>query len=164
MLVAGLISQKFEVKPEEPSEYPKFPDVIGLEETKDDLKEIIACIKNNKKYEQMGAKMVRGILLTGPPGTGKTFIAKALANECGANFYYKSGSEIQSMYVGVSAQNIKRLFKEAKKNGPAIIFIDEIDSIGGKRDSQINYGSEGGTFFRYQIWAIFGKISYSIRS
>ena len=146
-----MMGHKFEVKPEEPSEYPKFSDVIGLEETKDDLKEIIACIKNSKKYKDMGAKMVRGVLLTGPPGTGKTFIAKALANECGAKFYYKSGSEIQSMYVGVSAQNIKKLFKEAKKNGPAIIFIDEIDSIGGKRDSQISYSSEGRLSIQFRI-------------
>lgn len=145
--MGGLFIQKFEVRAEKPSNFPKFKDVIGLEEAKNDFKEVIACIKNNEKYKKMGAKMVRGIMLTGPPGTGKTFMAKALANECEANFYYKSGSEMQSMFVGETAQNIKKLFKEAKKNTPAIIFIDEIDSIGGKRDSQIQYGSEGCYFF-----------------
>lgn len=141
----------FTVKKSEPTDYPKFDDVIGLEEVLHDLKEVVDCLKNRKKYSEMGAELPKGILLEGPPGTGKTLMARALANECGANFYYKSGSEMESMFVGESAKKLKSLFQTARENTPAIIFIDEIDSIAGSRN-EMSYGSEGGYFLRYRVY------------
>ena len=125
-----------------PSDYPKFKDVIGLEEVVKDFKEIVDCIQNREKYDQMGATLPRGILLEGPPGTGKTLLARALANECKCTFYYKSGSELEDMFVGQAAQKIKLLFKKAKENAPCVIFIDEIDSVAGNRTA-VSFGSEG---------------------
>ena len=134
--------RQFNVTPQTPSEHPKFSDVIGLEEVVKDFKEIVDCLQNREKYDQMGATLPRGILLEGPPGTGKTLLARALANECGAKFYYKSGSELEDMFVGEAAKKIKLLFETAKKNSPSIIFIDEIDSIAGSRN-EMSFGSEG---------------------
>ena len=109
------------------------------------------CIQNKEKYDEMGATLPRGILLEGPPGTGKTLLAKALANECKCTFYYKSGSELEDMFVGQAAQKIKSLFKKAKENAPCVIFIDEIDSIAGNRN-EMSFGSEG-NFTIYYIFS-----------
>lgn len=133
------MGSKFEVTPEPASEFPKFNDIIGIEKIKEEFKEIVEFINNSEKYDKIGATLPKGILLTGPPGTGKTYIARALANECGCNFYYKSASELEDMFVGETSKKIKKLFKEAKKNGPSVIFLDEIDSIAGKRE--IEFGN-----------------------
>lgn len=106
-----------------------------MEEAKREIKEFVDFLKNSKKYRELGAKIPRGALLTGPPGTGKTMLAKACAGEAGVNFLYTSGSEFVEMYVGVGAGRVRELFKEAKANSPTIIFIDEIDAIGKKRES-----------------------------
>ena len=94
------------------------------------------------KYDGMGAKLPRGILLNGPPGTGKTLIAKAIAGEAGVPFLYASGSQFDEMYVGVGAKRMRKLFSEAREQSPCIIFIDEIDAVGGKRGNR-GGGSEG---------------------
>lgn len=116
-----------------------FDDVIGYEEEKQELYEIVDFLKNPDYYIEMGAKIPNGVLLEGPPGTGKTLMAKAVAGEAGVNFYSISGSDFIEMFVGVGASRVRNLFKDAKKNGPAIVFIDEIDAI-GSRDS----GGPGG--------------------
>ena len=113
----------------------KFQDVAGMEESKLEIQEFVDFLKNPKKYHKLGAKIPRGAMMYGPPGTGKTMLAKACAGEAGVNFYYTSGSEFVEMYGGVGASRVRQLFKEAKENSPAIIFIDEIDAIGRKRDS-----------------------------
>lgn len=96
--------------------------------------EFVEFLKNPEKYDKIGARMPRGALLSGPPGTGKTLLAKACAGEAGVPFFYLSGSEFVEMFVGVGASRVRKLFKKAKQNSPAIIFIDEIDAIGKKRD------------------------------
>ncbi len=116
-----------------------FDDVIGLKEEKQELVEIIDFLKNPKKYNEMGAKIPNGVLLEGPPGTGKTLMAKAIAGEANVPFYSISGSDFIEMFVGVGASRVRSLFKEAKKEGSAIVFIDEIDAI-GSRDT----GAPGG--------------------
>ncbi|WP_420885399.1 ATP-dependent zinc metalloprotease FtsH [Candidatus Phytoplasma ziziphi] len=110
-----------------------FKDVAGNEEEKEEMKELIDFLKKPKKYAAVGAKIPKGILLEGPPGTGKTLLAKALAGEAGVPFYAVSGSEFVEKYVGVGASRVRELFKEAKYNAPCILFIDEIDVLGGKR-------------------------------
>lgn len=110
-----------------------FKDVIGIDEFKDELMEIVDYLKNPEKYEEMGAYVPKGILLSGRPGTGKTMLAQALANEADCTFLYKSGAEFDHVFVGSGARNVRELFKKARKKAPAIIFIDEIDSIGGER-------------------------------
>lgn len=99
-----------------------------------EISEFVDFLKNPKRYTELGAKLPKGALLTGPPGTGKTLLAKATAGEAGVPFYYLSGSDFVEMYVGVGAARVRDLFKQAKKKQPAIIFIDEIDAIGKKRD------------------------------
>lgn len=116
----------------------KFSDVAGLKEVKEELYEIVDSVKNKAKYEKMGAKLPRGILFYGPPGTGKTLMAKALAGETKSRFFYVAGSEFTEKYVGVGAQRVRKLFDKARKQAPSIIFIDEIDSIGGQRNSDTN--------------------------
>lgn len=116
-----------------------FSDVVGYEEEKQELVEIIDFLKNPTLYQEMGAKIPNGVLLEGPPGTGKTLMAKAVAGEANVPFYSISGSDFIEMFVGVGASRVRSLFKEAKKNGPCIVFIDEIDAI-GSRDS----GAPGG--------------------
>ncbi|GAA6009087.1 hypothetical protein JCM10207_004088 [Rhodosporidiobolus poonsookiae] len=113
-----------------------FKDVHGVEEAKDELYEIVEFLKDPKKFEKLGGRLPRGILLTGPPGTGKTLLARAVAGEAGVPFFSASGSEFDEMYVGVGARRIRELFAAARKNSPAIIFIDELDAIGGKRSSK----------------------------
>ncbi len=115
-----------------------FKDVAGLEEIKEELQETIDFINNSFKYKKMGAKIPKGILFHGPPGTGKTLLAKAVAGETNSTFLYASGSEFVEKYVGVGAKRVRTLFERAKKEAPSIIFIDEIDAIGTKRNSESN--------------------------
>ncbi len=115
-----------------------FDDVAGLEEIKDDLMDVIDFLNNEDKYRSMDAKVPRGILLYGPPGTGKTLIAKAIAGEAKATFIYSSGSEFVEKYVGVGAKRVRTIFERARKDAPSIIFIDEIDALGAKRNSESN--------------------------
>ncbi|KAL8284247.1 hypothetical protein RQP46_004996 [Phenoliferia psychrophenolica] len=110
-----------------------FKDVHGCEEAKNELFEIVEFLKNPSVFERLGGRIPRGVLLTGPPGTGKTLLARAVAGEAGVAFFPVSGSEFDEMYVGVGAKRIRELFKAARKAAPAIIFIDELDAIGGKR-------------------------------
>lgn len=118
----------------------KFKDVAGLEEVKEDLMTVVDFLKNPDKYKEAGAEIPKGILLYGPPGTGKTLLAKAVAGEAGVKFKAVSGSDFDEKYVGVGASKMRKLFDDAKSNAPCIIFIDEIDSMGGKRHSkQSNY-------------------------
>ena len=118
----------------------KFDDVAGLEEEKHELIEVVNFLKEPKKFEEMGAKIPRGILLCGKPGTGKTLIAKAIAGEAGVPFIPMSGSEFIEMFAGLGASRVRKLFEKAKKIAPCIIFIDEIDAIGSRRTS--NSGAE----------------------
>lgn len=110
-----------------------FRDVAGLDVEKEELWEIVDFLKNPEKYTKIGAKIPKGVLLAGSPGTGKTLLAKAVAGEAGVKFLALSGSDFVEMYVGVGASRVRNLFKEARKNAPCIIFIDEIDAVGGKR-------------------------------
>jgi AFG3 family protein len=110
-----------------------FQDVVGMQKSKDEIVEFIDFLKHPQKYNKLGARIPKGALLTGPPGTGKTMIAKACAGESKVPFFTISGSEFIEMYVGVGAQRVRNLFKEAKENAPSIIFIDEIDAVGKKR-------------------------------
>ena len=114
----------------------KFSDVIGQDEILEDVKYITMLLKNPNLGDDMGVKAPRGILFSGPPGTGKTLIAKAIAGEAGVPFIYMSGSEFVELYVGLGAKKVREVFKRAKENAPCILFIDEIDSIGGKRGSK----------------------------
>jgi cell division protease FtsH len=112
-----------------------FQDVAGVDECREELVDIVAFLKNNSTYQQMGAHMPRGVLLVGEPGTGKTLLAKAIAGEAGVPFFSTSGSEFIEMFVGVGASRVRSLFKKARSKAPSIIFIDEIDAIGRKRHS-----------------------------
>ena len=117
----------------------KFDDVAGIESQKKELTEVLDFLKNPKKYKKIGAKIPKGILFSGEPGTGKTLLAKALAGEAGVSFFNMNGSEFEEMFVGLGASRIRKLFKKARKNAPSVIFIDEIDSIGLKRGEKYNY-------------------------
>ncbi|XP_077592588.1 ATP-dependent zinc metalloprotease YME1L1-like [Stigmatopora nigra] len=110
-----------------------FEHVKGVEEAKNELQDVVEFLRNPQKFTVLGGKLPKGILLVGPPGTGKTLLARALAGEADVPFYYASGSEFDEMFVGVGASRIRNLFKEAKANAPCVIFIDELDSVGGKR-------------------------------
>ena len=119
-----------------------FSDVAGEDEAKESLKEIVDYLHNPDKYTQVGASMPKGILLVGPPGTGKTMLAKAVAGEAQVPFFSISGSEFVEMFVGMGASNVRDLFKQAKEKAPCIVFIDEIDAIGKKRDGQMGGNDE----------------------
>ena len=110
-----------------------FEHVKGVEEAKQELQEVVEFLKNPQKFTILGGKLPKGVLLVGPPGTGKTLLARAVAGEADVPFYYASGSEFDEMFVGVGASRIRNLFREAKANAPCVIFIDELDSVGGKR-------------------------------
>lgn len=113
-----------------------FDDIQGVDEAKQELQEIVQFLKDPKKFIEIGGRLPRGALLVGPPGCGKTMLAKAIAKEANVKFYYASGSEFDEMFVGVGARRVRDLFAEAKKNAPALIFIDEIDSLGAKRSNR----------------------------
>lgn len=119
-----------------------FADVAGLDEEKEELAEVVDFLKNPKKYYSLGARIPKGILLVGPPGTGKTYISKATAGEAGVPFYSISGSDFVEMFVGVGASRVRDLFEQAKKNSPCIIFIDEIDAVGRKRGAGLGGGHD----------------------
>ena len=119
-----------------------FKDVAGLEEEKEELGEIVDFLKNPKKFINMGARIPKGVLLVGPPGTGKTYLSKAVAGEAGVPFFIMSGSDFVEMFVGVGASRVRDLFESAKKNAPCIIFIDEIDAVGRKRGAGLGGGHD----------------------
>ena len=120
----------------------KFTDVAGEDEAKENLTEIVEYLHNPGKYKEIGASMPKGILLVGPPGTGKTMLAKAVAGEANVPFFSMSGSEFVEMFVGMGASKVRDLFQQAKEKAPCIVFIDEIDAIGKKRDGQIGGNDE----------------------
>ena len=120
----------------------RFDDVAGEDEAKENLAEIVDYLHNPKKYTDVGASMPKGVLLVGPPGTGKTMLAKAVAGEAGVPFFSISGSEFVEMFVGMGASKVRDLFKQAKEKAPCIVFIDEIDAIGKKRDGQLGTNDE----------------------
>src|SRR5436190_114764 len=108
-------------------------DVAGLEEVKEELQEVVDFLREPKRFERLGARVPKGILFYGPPGTGKTLMAKAIANESGAQFYSQSASAFVEMFAGLGASRIRKLFNEARKNAPSIVFIDELDAVGAAR-------------------------------
>jgi cell division protease FtsH len=113
-------------------------DIAGVEETKDELREVVEFLSRPKQFQRLGAKVPKGIMLHGPPGTGKTLLAKAVAHESGAKFYGQSASAFVEMFAGLGAARIRRLFKQARENAPAIVFIDELDAVGATRGSDIS--------------------------
>ncbi|MEF9959785.1 MAG: ATP-dependent zinc metalloprotease FtsH [Niameybacter sp.] len=119
-----------------------FKDVAGLDEEKEEVSELVDFLKNPRKYTEIGAKIPKGILLVGPPGTGKTLLAKAVAGEAQVPFFSISGSDFVEMFVGVGASRVRDLFEQAKKNAPAIVFIDEIDAVGRKRGAGLGGGHD----------------------
>ena len=135
--IMGIGSIKSTRKKEQKSNV-KFKDVAGLDEVKEDLMTVVDFLKNPDKYKEAGADIPKGVLLYGPPGTGKTLLAKAVAGEAGVKFIATSGSDFDEKYVGVGASKMRKLFDDAKNNAPCIIFIDEIDSMGGRRHSKQN--------------------------
>lgn len=126
--------QNAEVKPEQQT--TRFSDVKGCDEAIEELQEIVDFLKSPDKYNQLGGKLPKGVLMIGPPGTGKTLLARAVAGEAGVPFFYMSGSEFDEVYVGVGAKRVRELFTNAKSKAPAIIFIDELDAVGGKRNER----------------------------
>ncbi|EGT3759580.1 ATP-dependent metallopeptidase FtsH/Yme1/Tma family protein [Clostridioides difficile] len=119
-----------------------FKDVAGLDEEKEDLQEVVDFLKNPKKYIELGARIPKGMLMVGPPGTGKTYLSRAVAGEAGVPFFSISGSDFVEMFVGVGASRVRDLFEQAKKSAPAIIFIDEIDAVGRKRGAGLGGGHD----------------------
>lgn len=119
-----------------------FDDVVGADEEKEELKEIVDFLRDNKKYTEIGARIPKGVLLLGPPGTGKTLLARAVAGEAKVPFFSISGSDFVEMFVGVGASRVRDLFEQAKKNAPAIIFIDEIDAVGRQRGAGLGGGHD----------------------
>lgn len=140
MLVTASVSESnnFEEKNKRNKSNLSFKDVAGLDEVKEELFEIISFFNNHEKFRKMGAKIPSGVLFYGPPGTGKTLLAKSVAGEADCSFIYASGSEFVEKYVGVGAKRVRTLFERAKKDSPTIIFIDEIDAIGTRRNSDNN--------------------------
>ncbi len=119
-----------------------FEDVAGIEEAKEELEEIIAFLKDPKKFTKLGGKIPKGVLLMGPPGTGKTLLARAIAGEAGVPFFSISGSDFVEMFVGVGASRVRDLFLQGKKSAPCIIFIDEIDAVGRHRGAGLGGGHD----------------------
>ncbi|HVQ22364.1 MAG TPA: AAA family ATPase, partial [Candidatus Saccharimonadia bacterium] len=116
----------------------EWDDIAGVDEAKYELQEVVEFLKDERRFKMLGAKVPRGVLLHGPPGTGKTLLAKAVAHESGAQFFGQSAASFVEMFAGLGAARIRRLFKEARKNAPAIIFIDELDAVGTTRGSDIS--------------------------
>ena len=114
----------------------RFSDVHGCDEAKEDLQELVEFLKNPEKFSTLGGKLPKGVLLVGPPGTGKTLLARAVAGEAGVPFFFMSGAEFDEIYVGVGAKRVRELFAAARSKAPAIIFIDELDAVGGKRNER----------------------------
>ncbi|KAG8690488.1 hypothetical protein FRC11_011229 [Ceratobasidium sp. 423] len=133
LLKAGRQSMKYE--PQTGSGV-KFSDVHGVDEAKEELYEVVKFLKDPTQFTTLGGRLPKGILLTGPPGTGKTLLAKAVAGEAGVPFLYASGSEFDEMYVGVGAKRVRELFETARKQQPSIVFIDELDAVGGRRNGR----------------------------
>jgi len=123
-----------EVRPEHQT--TRFADVQGCDEAKEELTDIVDFLKNPERYNKLGGRLPKGVLLIGPPGTGKTLLARAVAGEAGVPFFYMSGSEFDEVYVGVGAKRVRELFATARAKAPAIVFIDELDALGGKRQSR----------------------------
>ncbi|KAH4175756.1 hypothetical protein HBH43_066550 [Parastagonospora nodorum] len=123
-----------EVRPEHQN--TRFSDVHGCDEAKEELLDIVDFLKHPERYNKLGGRLPKGVLLIGPPGTGKTLLARAVAGEAGVPFFYMSGSEFDEVYVGVGAKRVRELFQQARTKAPAIVFIDELDAIGGKRKSR----------------------------
>ncbi len=123
-------------------EKKKFKDVAGLTEEKEEVEELIDFLKNPKKFQKLGARIPKGVLLVGPPGTGKTLLAKAVAGEADVPFFYISGSDFVELFVGVGASRVRDMFKEAKRNAPCLIFIDEIDAVGRQRGTGLGGGHD----------------------
>ncbi len=119
-----------------------FADVAGAEEEKEEMMELVSFLKNPKRYSMLGARIPKGVLMVGPPGTGKTYLAKAVAGEAGVPFFSISGSDFVEMYVGVGASRVRDLFEQAKKNSPCIVFIDEIDAVGRHRGAGLGGGHD----------------------
>jgi cell division protease FtsH len=127
---------------EDPEKKVRFADVAGLDEEKEELSEIVDFLKDPKRFTALGARIPKGILMVGPPGTGKTYISKAVAGEAGVPFFSISGSDFVEMFVGVGASRVRDLFEQAKKNAPCIIFVDEIDAVGRRRGAGIGGGHD----------------------
>lgn len=126
--------QNNEVQPQHQT--VRFSDVHGVDEAKDELQELVEFLMNPEKFNKLGGKLPKGVLLVGPPGTGKTMLARAVAGEAGCPFFYMSGSEFDELYVGVGAKRVRDLFAQARNKAPSIIFIDELDAVGGKRNAR----------------------------
>lgn len=133
---------KAKVHKDDDKDKVKFDDVAGLKEEKEELQEVVDFLKNPKQYLSLGARIPKGILMVGPPGTGKTFLSRAVAGEAGVPFFSISGSDFVEMFVGVGASRVRDLFAEAKKESPSIIFIDEIDAVGRKRGAGLGGGHD----------------------
>jgi ATP-dependent metalloprotease len=127
-------TQNNEVQPQQQT--VRFSDIHGCDEAKDELQELVEFLINPERFSSLGGKLPKGVLLVGPPGTGKTMLARAVAGEAGCPVFYMSGSEFDEMYVGVGAKRVRDLFAQARAKAPAIIFIDELDAVGGKRNER----------------------------
>ena len=141
MMVEGVTTLKRPGKVEDinakaENQTARFSDVHGCDEAKEELQEVVDFLRNPEKFNNLGGKLPKGVLLVGPPGTGKTLLARAVAGEAGVPFFYMSGSEFDEIYVGVGAKRVRELFAAAKASAPSIIFIDELDAIGGRRNSR----------------------------
>ena len=119
-----------------------FEDVAGVDEAKDDLKEIVDFLRDPQKFQRLGGRIPKGVLLVGPPGTGKTLLARAIAGEANVPFFTISGSDFVEMFVGVGASRVRDMFEQAKKNAPCIVFIDEIDAVGRHRGAGLGGGND----------------------
>ena len=120
----------------------RFDQVAGLQEEKEELKEIVDFLKSPQKYIEVGARIPKGVILVGPPGTGKTLLAKAVSGEAGVPFFSISGSDFVEMFVGVGASRVRDLFEDAKRNAPCIVFIDEIDAVARRRGTGLGGGHD----------------------